>query len=286
MVNFQRCMYTEPELQECASLFSVCFPAAKKLADVAYLRWLYVENPCGPVVGFNARHGERLVAHYVCIPMSVAIDGQVRRALLSLNTATHPEFQGKGLFTQLAEMTYAAGAEEGMEFVYGVANANSTPGFVRKLGFSLVAPLESRIGFGRLGAFDWPRLSQLARFQQAWTKYSLSWRIRNPAAAVLCHRRDQHAFCVSADSGRAGLRAWAELPLIGGALPESIVTAPMSLRVWLGLMPASLGKFAFFANLPQRFRPSPLNLIVRGLQGSLSLAPEDVFFSFLDFDAF
>jgi GNAT superfamily N-acetyltransferase len=285
-MEFQRCGYAESDLKEYATLFAVCFPDAKKLADVAYLRWLYAENPCGAVVGYNARHEGRLVAHYVCVPMSVTSEGQIRSALLSLNTATHPEFQGKGLFTRLAELTYAAGAEEGAELIYGVANGNSTPGFVRKLGFSLVAPLESRVGVGRLGDFDWSQLRFFSRFQQAWTMEALSWRMRNPVAPVSCHRRGKDAFCVSTSAGRIGFRAWAELPTIGDVAPEPSVAATVSLRVWLGLLPAGLGKFAFFPNIPQRLRPSPLNLIVRGLQSPLVLSPEEVFFNFLDFDAF
>ncbi len=49
------------------------FPKAGKLADLAYLRWLYTENPVGSVIGFNARVGGRLAAHYVCVPISLEL---------------------------------------------------------------------------------------------------------------------------------------------------------------------------------------------------------------------
>ena len=131
------------------------------------------------MVGYNAWEAGRLAAHYACVPAHVHALGAPRRALLSLNTATHPEFQGRGLFTKLADHTYAAAAASGFELVYGAANASSTPGFVRKLGFQLVAPLDSRIGAGRLGRIDWPRAQAQAAFARSWSEPELAWRMAN-----------------------------------------------------------------------------------------------------------
>lgn len=285
-MEFERCSDDQASLKEYADLFSACFPGAGKLADPAYLHWLYAENPSGAVVGFNAREAGRLAAHYVCIPVTMAVDGVPVKALLSLNTATHPDFQGKGLFTKLAEQTYAAGVAEGAALVYGVANANSTPGFVRKLGFDLVSPLESRVGLGRLGHFDWAQLNAQSRFLHRWSAQELDWRLRNPVGKIAIHTRgDGKAAGFSAATGRIGMRAWAEMPL-PVEMQTHTVGAPVGGRVWLGLVPRGFGRFGLYRHLPQRLRPSPLNLIVRGLQTPVRLAPDEIFFNFLDFDAF
>ncbi|HZH44649.1 MAG TPA: GNAT family N-acetyltransferase [Lysobacter sp.] len=284
-MEFERCGHVGTDLSEYVELFRACFPSAGKLADPAYLRWLYAENPTGPVIGFNAREGGRLVAHYVCVPVPLELDGKRVRALLSLNTATHPDFQGRGLFTRLAELTYRAGAEEGARLVYGVANANSTPGFVRKLGFALVAPLEARIGLGPLGRFDWERVGR-ARFRLAWPAEQLEWRLRNPAGPVRIQPLSDGSVGYVAATGRPLVHAWAQAPrpemlhlfARSGSLP--------AVRVWLGLMPAGAGRFGLYPDLPRRLRPSPLNLIVRGLDAPLAVAGDEVFFNFLDFDAF
>src|SRR5205814_9366938 len=102
------------------------------------LAWRYRDNPAGQVVGADAWDGARLAAHYVTCPLEARIDGAVVKGLLSLNTATHPDYQGRGLFTTLAEAAYAQGAAAGYGFVIGVANAYSTPGFVRRLAFQHV----------------------------------------------------------------------------------------------------------------------------------------------------
>lgn len=283
-MEFQRCGHSDEELSEYAELFRACFPSAGKLADHAYLRWLYAENPAGTVIGFNAREGGRLAAHYVCVPVPVELDGARAHALLSLNTATHPEFQGRGLFTRLAELTYSAGAEQGARLVYGVANANSTPGFVRKLGFALVSPLEAKIGVGPLGRFDWQRVAD-ARFRLAWPPVQLQWRLRNPVNPVRAFVLSDGSAGYLAATGRPLLHAWAQAPCPERLpLPDSRVSSP--LRVWLGLMPAGSGRFGFYGDVPRCLRPSPLNLIVRSLEGPLTLAAGEVLFNFLDFDAF
>jgi hypothetical protein len=48
---------------------------------------------------------------------------------------THPNHQGKGLFTKLAKLTYDLAKEEGIEFIFGFPNKNSYPGFIKKLNW-------------------------------------------------------------------------------------------------------------------------------------------------------
>lgn len=284
-MELERCRFTDADIAAYAALFAACFPTATKLRDPSYLRWLYTGNPLGPAIGFNAVESGRLAAHYICTRARVVLDGREVPGLLSLNTATHPDFQGRGLFTRLAQATYDAGAAEGAGFVYGVANANSTPGFVRKLGFDLVEPLDSRVGLGPLGRFDWSAAAEAARFRQAWTPDYLAWRVSNPVGPVRLADAGGHAVA-DAPAGRAGMRAWAELPTPAGGLPPTPAPAALHGRVWLGLMPAGVGRFGLYAQLPARLRPSPLNLIFRPLAGQHRLARGEVLFSFLDFDAF
>lgn len=263
-------------------LFSACFAAAGHL-DLAYLRWLYRDNPAGTVVGVDAWDGDRLAAHYACVPASVRIGGVPQRALLSLNTATHPDYQGKGLFTQLAERTYDAGSEQGFGLVFGFANANSTPGFLRKLGFRLVTPLDAAIGFGRLHQVDW-RAAASADFVRAWPHEEMVWRLGNPARPVRSLKLSDGSIGFLADTGRPGIRAWAQLP--AAAITPGRAAGFPAVRVLIGKLPRVAGGRGAYLDIPSRLRPSPLNMIVRGLAGPLTLDPENIFVSFLDFDAF
>ena len=128
---------TRPSCRQYVALFAEFASPTATHYTIGIPAWAAnAANPAGTVVGFDAWDDVTLAAHYVCVPARVLRWGDAfGRALLSLNTATRPAYQGKGLFTKLAAATYE-GAErpKGFECVYGVANANSTPGFHSQAG--------------------------------------------------------------------------------------------------------------------------------------------------------
>ena len=134
---------------DCRRLLRLVFPSAVHFTE-NYLDWEYNQNPAGKAVGFNAYHDHELAGHYVTLPLRARLFGSDVSGLLSLNTATHPNHQGNGLFTKLAEHTYARARDLRFEFVIGVANANSTHGFVNKLGFQLVGRLSAKVGLKKV----------------------------------------------------------------------------------------------------------------------------------------
>ena len=162
------------QLHAYADLLNATFGTAK--FTPRGLAWRYRDNPAGQVVGADAWDGERLAAHYVTCPLEARIDGGVARGLLSLNTATHPDYQGRGLFTRLAEAAYGLGADAGCGFVLGVANANSTPGFLRKRGFQHVGRLAAGLLLRTPKAFA----NRPVQYEAAWRPELLSWRLANP----------------------------------------------------------------------------------------------------------
>ena len=282
-MRFAPVQYDPETLARYSALFGACFPGANKFTPT-YLAWLYVANPDGAAVGFDAWDGEQLAAHYVCVPARAWVEGCEVPVLLSLNTATHPEHQGKGLFTKLAAMTFEAGIAAGFDGVYGVANANSTPGFVRKLGFQLVRPLEARIGLGALRHA--PKApAQALSFERSWSAEALAWRCANPHNPVARRRAGGRTQFHAAAFGQA-LPAYAELD--GGADIVQGAQAPASpLRLFIGLAPDASSRYWNYASIPMRLRPSPLNLIYRSFVARVgALDPARIQFSFLDFDAY
>ncbi len=277
---------TAPELlRHYQSIFTKCFPNAAHLT-VRYLEWLYAGNPAGPVIGLDAWDGDRLAAHYACIPVRAVVDGQACAVMLSLNTATDPDYQGRGLFTKLADGTYAAGADQGMAGIYGVANANSTPGFLRKLGFGLISPLDAKVGVGALLPDTVATSLADVQFRRDWDRTSLQWRCANPQRTYRVARTPAGRLIAQAPTGKPMLSAFAELPSAGE--DQEPVSSGFGMRLHLGLVPPSMGKLkGVWWELPARFRSSPLNLIYRQLDESIKApTPDNVLFNVLDFDAF
>jgi GNAT superfamily N-acetyltransferase len=184
---------SDADIVEIAVLLRTVFPDADHFTDEAVC-WQYRDNPDGKVVGFNAWLDAVLAAHYVTIPLVARVHGVEERGLLSLNTATHPVHQGKGLFTRLANATYAHAKEQGFGFVVGVANASSTHGFTKKLGFQLVSPLRAMIGIGRLPCRD---VNAQTDYERVWSDAAVRWRLKHPAYSYKLKRSGEQRMVLS-----------------------------------------------------------------------------------------
>lgn len=246
------------------------------------IAWRYRDNPAGPVVGADAWDGDRLAAHYVTCPLEAKIDGQLVRGLVSLNTATHPDYQGQGLFTRLAETAYGQGAAAGYGFVIGVANANSTPGFLRKLAFQDVGRLHA----GLLARLPKAFSSAAVQYQGAWRDELLSWRLANPQGRYATARRGA-LLGVWARTHLPFVRCGAFLPAADSTLGEARA-APLAATLFIGLEPRMALGAQGFLPVPERLRPSPLNLIWRALgpAAPAALKADAVAINFLDFDPY
>lgn len=125
----------EAHLDELVALARIEY-GDSEIADSDYLRWQYIGNPAGKAVVVVARSDSgELAGQYVVIPLMFRFDGRPVKGSLSLNTLTHPEFRGQGLFTRMANETYAVCERLRLGITLGFPNKNSYPGFVRKLQF-------------------------------------------------------------------------------------------------------------------------------------------------------
>jgi predicted N-acetyltransferase YhbS len=244
-----------------------------RLFTPAYIDWLYEDNPAGGMVGFDALSATGVLAgHYATIPVTYQQDGRPISGLLSLNTVTAGAHQGQGLFTRLAKATYEAAAAQGYQFVVGVANAKSTPGFIRKLGFQLVAPLEARIAFGKVALPDTRDI-----LMSTYNQEQVRWRLANPEKQ---YYKRQGA--VLAPTAIPGLFAQLSSRLENQA--DLAVCSPLA-SLWIGhAQGREMPRISF--PISERLRPSPLNLIYLDLAGKGVPKAEEIRIEAIDFDAF
>lgn len=295
-----------------ATLLSQVFPGTR-VSRREYLEWLYERSPFGQVVETNLDDDEGRCGHYAVVPIDLVRDGAPLRGALSLNTAVHERARGGGAFVRLADATYEAAGALGIEAIVGVANGNSTPGFVRRLGFQLITPLPAQVllpvpgarhrvrtawagpaafASGGLAADIDALLAPPARgLARAWTGDTLRWRLESPGSRYALHRSTD-ALVVSTAERRRGLhlavilKVFAAGPLNRAscrALVRAVCRAhrsPVAIHVGCNERTPFSG-----IRLPERLRPSPLNFIYRQLDGESS-APELTRFELLDFDAY
>jgi GNAT superfamily N-acetyltransferase len=278
----RRIGFTDAEVTETSAFLRSVFPHARYLTP-AYLRWQYAENPAGRAFGFEARRDGRLIAHFAALPMTAAIEGIERQGALVVNGAVDPAHGGRKVAKETMARLYSEGPDHGFDFLVAVGNANSTGPLLNR--WRLVGQLEARVGFGRprrLGGAPAPS------FERLWTDEAIAWRLADPERRSRVCRRGG-AIEATAPSGRPGIAVilydgpdkWALEPG-----PERGLAAGR-LRLWVGLDFALDWSRSRFVAIPQRLRPSPLNLVFKDLTGgSLFPDPARMLFRAIDFDAF
>jgi predicted N-acetyltransferase YhbS len=266
-----------------AALLRRRFPRAAQIS-AAYLAWTYRENPEGPAFAFDARDGERVVAHFAATPLRARVCGSEERGLLTQHAATEPGFEGRGLFKALVERALAAGAERGFAHAIALANANSRFAFVERLGFRMLRALDVRIGVGPP-----PEASgrTAASWERIWDARALAWRLARPDRPYRGERRGDGTRVLCASGYPALLADLGRLP--AGALPADLPPPPRGrwLRVWLGLDPDLRWSGRAYLPVPTRLRPAPLHFTFRDLRGGDRVPDaERLRVAALDFDAY
>jgi GNAT superfamily N-acetyltransferase len=93
-------------------------------------RWKHLEGPFGPSFMLVAEHGDRLVGLRAFMRWRFAAHGRTVRAARAVDTATHPDYQGMGIFKRLTlELLDAVGDE--VDLVFNTPNAKSGPGYLK-----------------------------------------------------------------------------------------------------------------------------------------------------------
>src|SRR5690606_16791222 len=81
----------------------------------------------------------------------IAPDGSRVDAVRAVDTATHPDFQGRGTFRALTLHALDEMNAAGIQFVFNTPNDNSRPGYV-KMGWSIEGRVPVKVRPRSLGA--------------------------------------------------------------------------------------------------------------------------------------
>jgi GNAT superfamily N-acetyltransferase len=124
-------------------------------------QWKFGRNPAGSALGMVAVDGNRIVGQYVLLPVELRLGREVVLGAQSVDTMTHPDYQGKGVFTTLANACMKLAEDHGVEVLYGFPNPNSYPGFVRKLNWDHTGDIQSWVRLIRPSGQ--PRIPRIGR---------------------------------------------------------------------------------------------------------------------------
>lgn len=132
------------KVAEIAQLFATYYDESYNIIDPNYLSWQYLNNPNGNAIVAQARSTKdnSLVGVYILNPIEL---NQYGKSTLSLNTFTHADYRGKGMFTILAKDCYQRAAKSGVKSIIGFPNPMSYGGFIKKLKFTDVGNVKYMI---------------------------------------------------------------------------------------------------------------------------------------------
>jgi GNAT superfamily N-acetyltransferase len=106
-----------------------------------FFEWKHRENPFGASPAWVAVDGTTVVGFRTFLRWEFEHpDGRTRHAVRAVDTATHPDHQGRGVFRALTLHAVDALRAAGVEFVFNTPNDQSRPGYL-SMGWSTVGRL-------------------------------------------------------------------------------------------------------------------------------------------------
>lgn len=105
-----------------------------------FYRWKHLLNPFGTSPGWVALDGDTVVGFRTFLRWEFEAAGEVVRAVRAVDTATHQEHRGHGIFRRLTEQAVNELTDEGVSFIFNTPNVHSLPGYL-KMGWQAASQL-------------------------------------------------------------------------------------------------------------------------------------------------
>lgn len=107
---------------------------------VEFFRWKHLDNPFGPSYMLVAEAEGRIVGLRAFMRWRFRVDGREVRAVRAVDTATHPDHQGRGIFSRLTRQALDELSGD-VDLVFNTPNAKSQAGYM-KMGWRSVGRVD------------------------------------------------------------------------------------------------------------------------------------------------
>ncbi len=145
----------------------------------ALFSWKHHENAFGESPAWVACDGERLAGFRTLMRWEFRDGDRVLHAVRAVDTATHPDYQGRGIFTRLTLHALDELTAAGTDFVFNTPNDQSRPGYL-KMGWQVVGQLPTVVRPTRLSG-----IGRIAKARVPAERWSTPSTAGEDAAAVL-----------------------------------------------------------------------------------------------------
>lgn len=128
--------------------------------------WKHVQNPHGASPILVAEADGQVVGVRAFLRWQWKYKGKVLQAIRAVDTATHPEYQGKGIFKKLTLQGLEDAKKQGIHIVYNTPNESSKPGYL-KMGWVEMGRMALKL---KVNPFAYKQQKLQALPEQNWAK--------------------------------------------------------------------------------------------------------------------
>lgn len=128
-------------------------------------RFKHVNNPFGKSLVLLAVEDGKVIGVRAFMRWKWQREKEVYSAFRAVDTATHPDHQGKGVFKKLTLRALEIGKERGDNFVFNTPNSQSKPGYL-KMGWKEVSKLKTSIR--AVNPFFWKSSKGTSTYPKTW----------------------------------------------------------------------------------------------------------------------
>jgi len=105
-----------------------------------YWMWKHLENPFGPSEVLVSEEDDKVVGVRACMKWRWRNGNKIFHAVRGVDAATHPAYQGRGIFRKLTLDLVDQCMAKGDQFVFNTPNDQSRPGYL-KMGWTVAGRL-------------------------------------------------------------------------------------------------------------------------------------------------
>lgn len=127
----------EVDLPSIVAFVSLCLGPGSVPRSPAFWRWKHERNPFGPSPVLLAEAGGEIVGLRAFLRWRLRSGERDVEAVRAVDTATHPEWRGRGIFSRLTRELADREAGRGTALVFNTPNASSGAGYL-KMGWRRV----------------------------------------------------------------------------------------------------------------------------------------------------
>lgn len=136
----------DSDIPKIISLLKISLGESLIPKSVDLWNWKHLQNPYGKSSVLLAIEGGEIIGVRAFLRWEFVVEGKILKACRAVDTAVHPDFQGKGIFNQLTLSLIEEIKEEGVDLVFNSPNSASMSGYL-KMGWEKWGKLPLKLDF-------------------------------------------------------------------------------------------------------------------------------------------